>query len=160
MTVVNEALQGIRQVKFATLEPRWQHIIMETREIELTQQRLVFVWGGLTLVCWISTPVLLGASAVRIYAWLKGGASPAVAFTTLSILTKIEGSLGVIPTTITEYIDAAVSMRRIEKHLNAEENLDSITAGDSACFENALISWPSNGIHDSRFQLLRVERRK
>lgn len=153
MAVINEALRGIRQIKFAALEPRWKNIIMEAREAELAQIRLVYIWGGLSLVCWISAPILLGASAIGVYAWLNGGISPAVAFTTLSVLTKIEGSLGVIPTTITEYIDAAVSMRRIEKHLKGPEKSESITAGDDISFDNATITWPSNESHSSRFKL-------
>lgn len=153
IAIINEALQGIRQIKFAALEPRWQDIIMEAREAELAQQRLIFVWGGLSLVCWISAPILLGASAISVYAWLNGGITPAVAFTTLSVLTKIEGSLGVIPTTITEYIDAAVSMRRIEKHLKGPEQLESITAGDDVSFDNATIAWHSNESHSSSFEL-------
>ncbi|KAJ2905837.1 hypothetical protein MKZ38_004085 [Zalerion maritima] len=119
--VVKEALQGIRQIKFAAIEPQWQRAILEARERELAQQWRVYAWAALLMFCWISAPILLGASAIGTYAWLNGGVSPAVAFTALSVFTKLEWWLSVIPTPVTELMGAIVSLRRIQKHLRSPD---------------------------------------
>ena len=157
MAIVKEALQGIRQIKFAAIEPQWQRAIMISRERELAQQWSVFAWAVLLMFCWISAPILLGAAAIGTYAWLHGDVSPAIAFTALSIFTKLEWSLSVIPSTITELLDAVISLRRIEKHLKGPEKPESLRPGEAVSFERATITWPSDDHSDAnqslKFQL-------
>lgn len=144
MAIVKEALQGIRQIKFTAVEDQWQRAIMEARERELAQQWRVFAWAVLLMFCWISAPILLGAAAIGTYAWLHGDVSPAIAFTALSVFTKLEWSLSVIPTTITELLDAVVSLRRIGDHLESPDKSETSSPGEEVSLDRATIAWPSH----------------
>lgn len=158
--IIKEALQGIRQIKFSAVESQWQDVIMEARERELAQQWRVFAWAVLLMFCWISAPILLGAVAIGTYAWLHGDVSPAVAFTALSVFTKLEWSLSVIPTTVTELLDALVSLRRIESHLKCPDKPETLSPGEDVSLEKATITWPTNdppnGDQHFNFQLRNV----
>ena len=101
-------------------------------------------------------PILLGAASLAVYAWLNGGMTPAVAFTSLAIFTKLEYSLSVMPNTISELLDARVSIKRIQQHLEGPEKISSTIAGESVAFECVEVAWPSNEkVHES-FRLRNV----
>jgi hypothetical protein len=54
LAVVNEALLGMRQIKFAALEEQWEKHIMDWREKELSVTWQVFLGAGLpVLFCWL-----------------------------------------------------------------------------------------------------------
>lgn len=142
---VTEALHGIRQIKFSALEQQWQQTIMNLRDRELYQQKWVFVFGTTLTFLWLFLPILLGTVALGVYAWLNGTMTASIAFTALSVFQSLEWTLGVIPNTITELFDAKVSVARIQEYLDISDKEVSTLPGKSIKFENATISWPSNG---------------
>ena len=99
-------------------------------------------------------PILLGASSLAVYAWLNDGMTPAIAFTSLAVFTKLEYSLSVVPNLISEFLDARVSIRRIQQHLEGPEKQASTEPGEHLAFECAELAWPSNreGIESFRLR--------
>jgi ABC-type multidrug transport system fused ATPase/permease subunit len=143
LAVINEALGGIRQIKFAALERQWQKRIMDVRNDELQALWRTLLADCVLIALWLSGPVMLSAAAISVYAVMNGGLPPSVAFTTVSILSQIEGTLAFLPELTTNMIDAYVSLKRIGDYLNGPERSQVTIDGEDITFNNASISWPS-----------------
>lgn len=141
--VVTEALHGIRQIKFSATEKQWEKRILDAREQELKSQRSIYVWATFLTFTWIAMPALIGATAISVYAWQAQQIEASVAFTALSVFSSLEFTIGAVPMTITEMLDARVSTDRIHQHLKSEERLSVQKSGSSVELKNASIAWPS-----------------
>jgi ABC-type multidrug transport system fused ATPase/permease subunit len=144
MEVVTEALQGIRQIKFSALEPDWEKKIGGVRERELGAIWSVFINDTALLACWVTSPILLSAISLAVYAVVNGSLSPSVAFVSLGIFKGLEMTLSVIPELTTDALDAWVSVKRIEEYLNSPEVSRIAEDSDEVSFDNASIAWPSD----------------
>ena len=144
MSIITEALQGIRQIKFSAQETQWQMRIRNVRGLELAMQWRVFWLDTLLIFCWILGPILLSAISLAVYAALHGDLSASVAFTSITIFSALEFSLAIVPEVAADGLEAWVSAARIEEHLGAPELKDYITPHHTIVFENATIAWPSD----------------
>ncbi|EKG15549.1 Putative ABC transporter protein [Macrophomina phaseolina MS6] len=144
LSVLNEALMGIRQIKFSALEQQWQKKISEYRAAELKTIWRVFVADTFLIFCWIFGPYMLSAVTLAVHALVNDHLYPSVAFTTIGILTQIEGTLAFIPELIAAFFDAWVSIKRIDEYLNTPEKPQNTTCGDHISFKNASVAWPSD----------------
>jgi len=141
---VTEALNGARQIKFSAIEKKWEQIINAAREKELGAIWSTFLFYIMSLLIWTSVPILLGAAALSAYAILnKGLITAAVAFTALSVFSSLEFALSLLPMMITDLIEALVSVRRIQEHLEMPEKAESVLSGDSIMLKDVSITWPS-----------------
>jgi ABC-type bacteriocin/lantibiotic exporter with double-glycine peptidase domain len=91
---------------------------------------------------------MLSAVCLAVYAYLEGDLSPSIAFTTIAVLSAIEGTLAIVPELTTDAVDAWVSIGRIEKYLNAPEKSDCITPSNEIAFHQASVAWPSDAEDD------------
>lgn len=98
LAVVNEMLGGIRQIKFAALEPQWQNRVLKVRNDQLAAQWYCFLYDTVLVCLWVTGPVLLSATTIGVYALINGSLPPSIAFTTISILGQIEGTLAWVST--------------------------------------------------------------
>ncbi|KAK4658726.1 hypothetical protein QC762_104050 [Podospora pseudocomata] len=155
MEVVTEALQGIRQIKFSALEPDWENKIGAVRERELSAVWDVFVTDTMLLACWITSPILLSAISLAVYAYINGSLSPSVAFVSLGVFKALEVTLSVIPELTTDLLDAWVSIKRLEEYLNSAEVSKISKDGEEVKFDRASIAWPADDRteEDDRFVL-------
>jgi ABC-type multidrug transport system fused ATPase/permease subunit len=153
MALIGEALQGIRQIKFTSLEKRWQDMVAVIRTNELKEQWSVYILTSDLLCIWMSAPLLFSTVALAVYGWQNGGMSPAVAFTALSIFGTLEYALSVVPNLITEAVDANVSVGRIQKHLEREEKTMPQRIGERVSFDCATVRWPSSVEFSGAFSL-------
>ena len=144
MAVVTEAVQGIRQIKFSAQESQWQARIKIVRQSELAMQWRVFWLDSLLIFCWILGPILLSAVALSVYATIHGDLTASVAFTSITVFSALEFSLGVIPEVAAGGFEAWVSARRIETYLGAPERDAYATPDRRIIFDNATIAWPSD----------------
>jgi ABC-type multidrug transport system fused ATPase/permease subunit len=156
LEVVTEALQGIRQIKFSALEPEWEKKVGGVRERELKCVRDVFMTDTLLMACWITSPILLSAISLAVYAALHSTLTPSVAFVSLGIFKALELTLSVVPELTTDLLDAWVSIKRIEQYLNSPEIAPVAKNAPEVSFENATIAWPADDeIDDSERFVLR-----
>lgn len=140
--VVTEALYGIRQIKFSAIEKQWQCLIMESRGKELKLQLRAYIWVTLLSMCWMCMPILLSAVAFGVYAWLSETLLPSIAFTSLSVYTTLEFSIGSVPIYLSKLFDARISSARIQQHLEYPDQERSIYVEDDCItFEDASITW-------------------
>lgn len=158
MEVVAEALQGIRQIKFSALEPQWENKIGEVREDELKCIWNAFVNDTMLIGCWVTSPIMLAAASLSVYASVYGALTPSVAFVSLGVFRALEVTLSVIPELTTDLVDAYVSVKRIENYLRGAEIEKSTKDADEVTFDNATIAWPSDeeGEDPDRFILRNV----
>ena len=94
--------------------------------------------------CWITSPILLSATALAVYAIQHGNLTPSVAFTAIGIFGNLEVSLAVIPELTTDLIDAYISINRVAKYLDAPEVTKNTVNAPRISFDNASIAWPSD----------------
>lgn len=144
MEVVTEALQGIRQIKFSALEPEWEAKISTVRERELSAVWSVFMNDTILIGCWVTSPILLSAISLAVYAVVNGSLVPSVAFVSLGVFKSLEMTLSVVPELMTDLMDAWVSVKRIEQYLNSPEVEKISKDSDEVTFDNASIAWPSD----------------
>ncbi|RBQ89932.1 hypothetical protein VDGD_01026 [Verticillium dahliae] len=142
LTLVNESLQGMRQIKFSALERQWEGRILAMRERELGAIWDVFRSDSMLFGSWVAIPVLLAATSLAVYAWINETLTPSVAFVSIGVFKSLELALSLIPELTTDLVDAKVSIFRIEAYLNGPEITQTITEGHDIAFENADIAWP------------------
>ncbi|KAL0935128.1 ABC bile acid [Colletotrichum truncatum] len=142
LAVVNEALVGMRQIKFSALEPQWEKRILDMREKELGAIWQVFKGDTVLFGMWITSPIALAAVSLAVYALINGNLIPSVAFVSIGVFKNLEVTLAVIPELITDVIDANVSVKRMQDYLNGPEKTQTVTEGPDIAFENASIAWP------------------
>jgi ABC-type multidrug transport system fused ATPase/permease subunit len=145
MSLVTEAVQGIRVIKSANLETFWRKKIMRARDQELAEQRTLFVWISTMRGLWLISPVLMCVVSLGTYVFLHGNLQPAEAFTAVTIFESLEIALSGIPFAVAQTIETVVSCRRVEAHLaKPEQALNATHYYDDAGIEfcNAAIAWP------------------
>ncbi|KIW07421.1 uncharacterized protein PV09_02262 [Verruconis gallopava] len=156
LAAVNEMLGGIRQIKFAALEQQWQDRILKVRNDQLAAQWACLLYDTVLVCLWLTGPVLLSATTIGVYAMIHGGLPPSVAFTTISILGQIEGTLAWLPELTTNMLDAYVSLKRIGEYLDGPEKEEIVEPADHVAFKDATISWPSDGDVEDVFTLRNI----
>ncbi|KAK0746383.1 P-loop containing nucleoside triphosphate hydrolase protein [Schizothecium vesticola] len=142
LEVVTEALQGIRQIKFSALEPEWEKKIGQVRERELEAIWDVYWRDTALIACWITSPLLLSAISLAVYAWNTGSLTPSVAFVSLGVFKALEVTLSVVPELTTDLVDCWISIKRIEKYLDSPEVERTAKDATEVAFDNASIAWP------------------
>ncbi|KAF3185496.1 hypothetical protein TWF225_005271 [Orbilia oligospora] len=144
LAVVSEALQGIRQIKFAALEDQWQKRIEDVRKDEMNQVWITVIANTWLMACWIFGPIFLAAICLGTYAVIYGSLTPAIAFTALAVFQELEFAMSIVPELIGDMMDAKVSAERIQKHLDSAEKEDYIKESSKIAFTNATIAWASD----------------
>ncbi|KAK7742432.1 hypothetical protein SLS62_010740 [Diatrype stigma] len=144
MEIVSESLQGIRQIKFSALEPQWEKKIGDVRERELNCIWSAFVNDTMLLACWITSPIMLAAVSLAVYAALYERLEPSTAFVSLGVFKALETTLSIVPELTTDLLDAWVSVKRIDTYLRSPEIAKIIKNSEVITFDHASIAWPSD----------------
>lgn len=141
---VTEVMKGIRQIKFSAQERKWEKRIQERREDELAA---LWTYTKLDIVLstiWLLSPIGLSAVSLATHAYLHGGLTASVAFTSLSVFNILQLSFRNIPVMINSAVQALRSTRDIDTFLATPDRAVKTIPGDSIAFENADVAWPTN----------------
>ena len=144
MAVIEEALQGIRQIKFVASEQQWLEQIRRKRNEELRWQWQSFLLRTALVGIWALGPIMMSAVALTVYTRLQGSLTPSVAFTAIAVLGQIEGSLAIIPKVIMQMLEAAISATRIERYFEEQEVTRHTKVANIVSFADASIAWPAD----------------
>lgn len=144
MAVIEEALQGIRQIKFVASEQQWLEQIRRKRNEELRWQWQSFLLRTVLVGIWALGPIMMSAVALTIYTRLQGSLSPSVAFTAIVVLGQVEGALAIIPKLIMQMLEAAISATRIERYFEEQEVTRYTKVANTVSFADASIAWPAD----------------
>ncbi|KAL8848658.1 MAG: hypothetical protein Q9221_006332 [Calogaya cf. arnoldii] len=143
ISIINEVLQGIRQIQFSASEQQWRDKIRKKRDQELQTQLYSFVLRTALVAIWALGPVVISAVALTVYTLIYGQLSPSVAFTSIALLSQTEGSLGIIPALVLNMLEAAVSGSRICHYLNSAKIETYLEHDESVSLNDASVSWPT-----------------
>ncbi|KAF9095081.1 hypothetical protein BGX29_009172 [Mortierella sp. GBA35] len=120
--LMSELLQGIRMIKFFAWERKIQKKIMEVRDQELRRYVRLYILNTFFTLLWFTSPILVTVMSFTSYTKLEHKyLSSSVAFTSMAIFIILRGPLNMLPSMITDLLEAIVSMKRIETFLNEGE---------------------------------------
>ncbi|KAF9539971.1 hypothetical protein EC957_004821 [Mortierella hygrophila] len=156
MDALNEMLSAIRIVKFFGWESKFEEKITAAREKELQRTKESYIQMIFTDIVWMIVPLLNVVVILTVYTKVFGHEiSASKMFTTLALFNIMRQSLNTLPWQIKNTMQAAVSLKRINKFLLEEElvkdttvtKLDSKSRIDSSNptigFVNASYIWPN-----------------
>lgn len=142
-TIISEALQGIRQIKFLGIEPEWSEKINDVRD-----QELVKLWrtkvNNIFMMLWNNVaPIFLTIFSLSTYSYIHGDLLPSVAFTALSVFMQLESILGLLPFLFVMGASAKVSCDRIDSFLKSPDKPENTFPGESIVFDKVSVAFPS-----------------
>jgi ATP-binding cassette subfamily C (CFTR/MRP) protein 3 len=118
---VSEALTAIKLLKSAAWEAGFRRRIDAARAAELRQLRLAVSFDMFFGVLWECIPLLVAATAFLVYTAAGGRLTTARVFASLALFDVLRFPLLVLPECITQAASSAVSLRRIQAFLEADE---------------------------------------
>ncbi|KAJ3155346.1 hypothetical protein HK101_001556 [Irineochytrium annulatum] len=128
--IINEALQGIRIIKYFSWEINFLKKIDEARAREIRSLVQYYVQDGILTLLWVMTPILVSFFTLFSVTKIEGkNLDPQMAFTCISLFNAIRMPLSLLPETIVQVFQLNVSVKRIAKFL-AQPDLERFTAAD------------------------------
>lgn len=153
VSLMNEVLQGIRQIKYFAWERNWEKRIMESRDVELHHLGITYLSTVLFTLLWQGSPILVTLITFWSFTKLEGQELTApIAFTTITVFNELRFSLNILPELFIEWLQALISIRRIQNYLDEPEidqptedlNQKPISIG----FDNATVGWSQENYTD------------
>ncbi|KAI8638609.1 P-loop containing nucleoside triphosphate hydrolase protein [Parasitella parasitica] len=149
VSLMNELLQGIRQIKFFAWESNWAKRIMRSRNTELEHLKTTFMSEVIFLLLWQGTPLMVTTVAFWSFTRLQGCQLTApIAFTSIVIFNELRAAFSIIPEAAVRLFETLISVKRIEDYLNEDEISTENQSFDVAAnigFKNATVCWPTCG---------------
>ncbi|ORY91324.1 P-loop containing nucleoside triphosphate hydrolase protein [Syncephalastrum racemosum] len=146
VSLMNEVLQGIRQIKFFASESNWEKRIMQARGEELKFLRTTYICEVLFTLVWQGSPLLVTIISFWSYTVIQGNdLTAATAFTSIAIFNELRFALNALPETFIEFLQALISVRRIQLYLEQDEIVPPPPMNTSeevrVGFNNATVTW-------------------
>jgi len=117
----NEVLQAIRAVKLYCYEGKFIEMILEVRNLELTQLLIKAFIGAFNRWVSATAPVVVCALSLSCYVLLGNPLTADVIFPAISLFNLLRFPLSIFPNMVTSAAECLVSIRRIQAFLLAEE---------------------------------------
>ncbi|CEP08484.1 hypothetical protein [Parasitella parasitica] len=122
VSLMNEVLQGIRQIKFFAWEKNWEKRVMESREVELHHLGITYLSEVLFTLLWQGSPILVTLISFYSFCKLEGKELTApIAFTSITVFNELRFALNILPEVFIEWLQALISIRRIQTYLDEDE---------------------------------------
>lgn len=144
--VLNEALYGLREIKFSAMEAKWETHIDRCRQEELQaygSRRTEDVLGS----AWeTASPLIISAIALGCYMLMGGEVTPSVVFPMVSSLPSLQSLVSFLPELLRLYDRSISAASHIDQYLYAPEQESFLKQSESGqvSFHNATIAWPSD----------------
>ena len=158
--LINEILQGIRQIKFQSNERYFMKKAQEVRDKELYQLSVSYYAYIAIDFCYCLAPVSITVVTFGIYSIYIRPLTPSIAFTALVIMNQMRFSLNFIPEIVVEAISTWTSIKRIDAYLKSDEvdayNLEESQVNNAArpiVLKDASIIFAGSKIDSDAFRL-------
>ncbi|CAM0141904.1 hypothetical protein VKS41_004394 [Umbelopsis sp. WA50703] len=148
VALMNEILQGVRQIKFFAWEKKWEEKILVRRNQELDQLKLTFLLEVGFNLLWLGSPLLVTIVSFWAYTKLEGNElTAATAFTAIAVFNELRFALNVLPEAFIESLQFWISVKRVQTYLD-EPEIDSpppidMSVPSRIALSNATVTWPS-----------------
>lgn len=155
--LMNEVLQGIKAVKFYAWEAPFADAVRAVRALEVEKLYKVLWMSSATISILMSLPILIGVITFAFYKGVfKQDLNPARIITGIALLNQLRVPVLMLPMVINNFIDARVSVKRLERFFELEntdnysrkgnndpakknDSFDSPSTSDSSMPSNASI---------------------
>ncbi|KAJ2966058.1 hypothetical protein NQ176_g10324 [Zarea fungicola] len=145
-SVLNEALNALREIKFSSLEDQWQEHIGTFRQRELEDLRQSQITDTLRLTWSAASPLMTATVTVSTYLFMGGDVRPSVIFPLISVLPMLQSSLSALPELWLNYDGSITAAAHIDQYLSSpgqNKFLNQSKTGKVSFFD-VTISWPSD----------------
>ncbi|CAE6492871.1 unnamed protein product [Rhizoctonia solani] len=128
MQAMNEAIQGIKFIKFSAWESRWIQRVLEARHLEVKWLSKLKITNFFMSMVWDLVPILVAAIGFSCFTLIaKRELTVDIAFPCISIFHILSTSLAILPLTVASTVRTLVSIQRIEAYLSGEEVPDHVS---------------------------------
>jgi ATP-binding cassette, subfamily C (CFTR/MRP), member 1 len=122
ISIMNELLQNIKNIKFFSWEMEYEKKVQKVRDKELIFFRVLATLGGSALSIMSATPTLITVTTMIVFSIVdKANFKPEIVFPAMSYFILLKYPLFVLPYAMTETIQIFISAQRILKFLNTED---------------------------------------
>jgi ABC-type multidrug transport system fused ATPase/permease subunit len=122
ISVVQEAIHGIKIVKWFAWENEFMERISAARRKEIDSLRSYMITDALLKINWGLVPTLVGLASFLIHTSVLGKTlTPAVGFTSILLFNFLRWPVTIFPDMINSMVCARLSLRRIEAYLDAAD---------------------------------------
>eukprot|EP00667_Euglena_gracilis_P000239 EG_transcript_239 len=118
LKILNELLQGIKVIKFYAWEALFVNRIGAKREEQLRALLSRKLWSSGTFTISFAIPSLVSIAGFALFTWWSPvHLTPGVAFGVLALFNTLQTPIFYLPMAVNAWINAAVSLRRIQDFL-------------------------------------------
>ncbi|XP_050370622.1 ABC transporter C family member 12-like isoform X2 [Argentina anserina] len=121
--LMNEILSAMDAVKCYAWETSFQERVQSIRNDELSRLRKVQLLSAVNRFILNSIPVLVTVTSFWAFIFLGGELTPARAFTSLSLFALLSYPVNLLPSLLSQVVNANVSLQRLEELLLTEERI-------------------------------------
>ncbi|KAM2799693.1 hypothetical protein COP1_004503 [Malus domestica] len=121
--LMNEILAAMDTVKCYAWETSFQHRVQSIRNDELSRFRKAQLLSSFNSFILNSIPVVVTLTSFGVFTALGGELTPARAFTSLSLFAVLRFPLNMLPSLLSQVVNANVSLQRLEELFLTEERI-------------------------------------
>ncbi|XP_042226170.1 multidrug resistance-associated protein 1-like isoform X1 [Homarus americanus] len=154
--LMNEILNGIKVLKLYAWEPSFENQVIAVRNKEVKILKQTAILNGGSNFIWTSTPFLVSLATFATYVNLSSEniLDAKTAFVSLALFNLLRFPIAMLPMLITSLVQANVSLKRMNKFMNANElDPNSVTRENTEnrpiVIENGTFAW-EHGEEDSK----------
>ncbi|XP_065568544.1 multidrug resistance-associated protein 1-like isoform X2 [Artemia franciscana] len=128
--LMNEILSGIKVLKLYAWEPSFQNQVEDIRDKEIEVLKKAAYLGAGTSFLWTCAPLLVSLTSFAVFVLSDPNniLDAQKAFVSLSLFNIMRMPMSILPMMIVAVVQASVSLKRMNKFMNAEElNPDAVT---------------------------------
>lgn len=122
MKLVHEVITNMKSIKLFSWEEKIIEKITVMRNIEIQELQKIANFDALCVYFWASAPCLITFVIMLTYFLLGNELSASSVFTTLALVDQVILPLNALPWVIMGFINAWVSLKRVQNFFNTEEN--------------------------------------
>ncbi|XP_077285786.1 multidrug-Resistance like Protein 1 isoform X3 [Arctopsyche grandis] len=148
--LMNEVLNGIKVLKLYAWEPSFEAQILKIRNREIKVLKQSAYLNAATSFIWSCAPFLVTILTLITYCYVDDSnvLTPQKAFVSLTLFNIMYLPINLLPILIVYVVETAVSVKRLNKFMNAEELDPTSTEHDKSeinplVIENGRFSWGS-----------------
>ncbi|XP_075676248.1 multidrug resistance-associated protein 1-like isoform X2 [Dermatophagoides pteronyssinus] len=119
--LMNEILNGMKVLKLYAWENSFLTMITKLRNFECRLLYRVTLFSGFIVFAFTAAPFLVGLLTFATFVLMGNVLDPNKAFVSLSLFSIIRAPLGLLPMLLTNGVQSYVSMTRVNKYLNTDE---------------------------------------
>lgn len=143
--VIGEMIKALHHIKLQGIEEMWKQRVTKYRDAELRAEAQDFHAQAINSMWKIASPLIVSGVSIFAHAYLEGRTTASTIFTILELLPQLQGTLGLAPLVVQDYLSASSSSRRIEAFLRTPDKIDYLLNSRSGdiVFSDATFTWPT-----------------